>query len=410
MQTDAVEQLRFIRGHGLRQIGHGGGIWVCLIDCSSHIRHRLQYRHALQHRSHFFKRRSGRNPVVAQCICGFNHRPAIALGQGCNQSKDIAAVHAAQHLAHSIFLQLTTAKRNGLIRQRQRIAHRATRTTRQQLESLRLCRNGFFGQHLCQVLKHGFRSHRPQIELQATRKHCNRHFLRIGRSQHKFEVLRRLFQRLQHGIECRVGQHVHLVDHEDLETPLHRLVHSLLEQTLHFIHTAVRGRIQFNVVGKATAINFSTCRANTARRSGNSALAIGTGTVHRFSKNTRYRGLAYTTCAGEQIRMVQTLLRERIAQGLHNVLLPHHFGEVAGTVFTSEHEIRHRGEFYGLWALHPWHRHVYLRVSLLRDTNPPIIEPDSPPRMGKRPTGSGGEPSSPNCETSAEVRVVNCSL
>lgn len=27
--------------------------------------------------------------------------------------------------------------------------------------------------------------------------------------------------------------------------------------------------------------------------------------------------------------------------------------------------------------------------------------------MGKQPTGSGGEPSSPNCETSAEVRLVN---
>ena len=36
----------------------------------------------------------------------------------------------------------------------------------------------------------------------------------------------------------------------------------------------------------------------------------------------------------------------------------------------------------------------------------PIISHDGPPRMGKRPTGSGGEPSSPNCETSAEVRFV----
>ena len=35
------------------------------------------------------------------------------------------------------------------------------------------------------------------------------------------------------------------------------------------------------------------------------------------------------------------------------------------------------------------------------------INPDGPPRMGKQPTGSGGEPSSPNCETSAEVRFVN---
>ena len=36
-----------------------------------------------------------------------------------------------------------------------------------------------------------------------------------------------------------------------------------------------------------------------------------------------------------------------------------------------------------------------------------IIRPDGPPRMVKRPTGSGGEPSSPNCGASAGVRLVN---
>ena len=39
----------------------------------------------------------------------------------------------------------------------------------------------------------------------------------------------------------------------------------------------------------------------------------------------------------------------------------------------------------------------------------PIIAGDGPPRMGKQPTGSGGEPSSPNCETSAEIRLVTFS-
>ncbi len=38
---------------------------------------------------------------------------------------------------------------------------------------------------------------------------------------------------------------------------------------------------------------------------------------------------------------------------------------------------------------------------------PDTIEGDGPPRMVKRPTGSGGEPSSPNCGASAGVRLVN---
>ena len=38
--------------------------------------------------------------------------------------------------------------------------------------------------------------------------------------------------------------------------------------------------------------------------------------------------------------------------------------------------------------------------------NPPdTIGRDGPPRMVKRPTGSGGEPSSPNCESSAGVKA-----
>ena len=40
----------------------------------------------------------------------------------------------------------------------------------------------------------------------------------------------------------------------------------------------------------------------------------------------------------------------------------------------------------------------------------PIIIADGPPRMGKRPTGSGGEPSSPNCETSAEGKARHLSM
>ena len=35
------------------------------------------------------------------------------------------------------------------------------------------------------------------------------------------------------------------------------------------------------------------------------------------------------------------------------------------------------------------------------------IVSDGPSRMVKRPTGSGGEPSSPNCGASAGVRLVN---
>ena len=60
---------------------------------------------------------NSRHTVVAQCIHGFDHGAAIALCQGCNQAKHIATIHAAQHLPHSVFLQLAAAKSNRLVRQ-----------------------------------------------------------------------------------------------------------------------------------------------------------------------------------------------------------------------------------------------------------------------------------------------------
>ncbi len=299
MQANAVKQLCLIGRHCLSQLRHFCGFWIRSVHRSSHIRYGLQNGHSLQHCGHFLQSGCPRNAVVAQCIYGLYHRAAIALSQSSNQAKHVSAVHAAQHLAHRCFLQLPAPKRNGLVSQRQRISHGAARTAGQQLQRLGLCRNVFLHQNLCQVLKNRLRRHGPQIELQATRKHGHWYFLRIGRRQYKFQVLRRLFQRLQHGIESRVGQHVHLINHEDLEAPLHRLVHRLLQQALHLIHASVRGRIQLNVVRKASAINFSTGWAYTTRRSRNSTLAICPCAVQRFGQNTRHRGLSHTTRTGE---------------------------------------------------------------------------------------------------------------
>jgi len=81
---------------------------------------------------------------------------------------------------------------------------------------------------------------------------------------------------------------------------------------------------------------------------------------------------------------------QRIGQGPHHVLLPHHFREIAGAVLASEHEIRHA---------------AILRCGIVRPHLPITIVADGPSRMVKRPTGSGGEPSSPNCGVSAGVKA-----
>ena len=180
-----------------------------------------------------------------------HHRAPVAQGKRLYQAKNIAAVHAAEHGAHRGFGQGARAKGNRLVGQAQRVAHRAARRTRQQAKRLGIRVHRLLAQHLHQMLANRLGRHGPQVELQAARQHGHRHFLRIGGSEHKFEVVRRLFQRLQHGVERRVGQHVHLVDHEDFEAPLHRLVHRLLQQRLHLVHAAVGRSVKLGVIHKA---------------------------------------------------------------------------------------------------------------------------------------------------------------
>ena len=160
----------------------------------------------------------------------------------------------------------------------------------------------FVGQHLRQVLNDGLRRHGAQIELQTTRQHSDRYFVRIGGGQHKLQILGRLFQGFEHGIERGVAEHVHLVNHEDFEAPLHRLVSGMLEQLLNLINTAVGGRVKFGVIDKSACINVYAGRTHATR-----LVCDASFTVQGLGQNTRHRGFAHAAGAGEQIRMVQTL-------------------------------------------------------------------------------------------------------
>ncbi len=392
MQADAVKQLGLVSRQQCRQACRFSSIGVFGVGRPSfHARNRLQHGHALQHGRHVLQRRGRRQAIEAQHIHSFDHRPAIALRQRIHQPEHIAAVHAAQHLAHSCFFDLSTTKSNGLIGQGQRIAHRATRRLCQQAQCLGFSRHVLGLQHLHKMLPHGFRRHGTQVELQAAAEHRDRHLLRVGRSQNKFQVLGRLLQRFQHGIESGVGQHVHLIDHEDLEAPLHRLVHRLLQQALHLVHTPIGSRIQLGVIHKAAAVDVPARLALSARCGCDATLPIQPLAIERLGQDARHRGLAHAPRSREQVGMVQPLLGKCVGQGLHHVLLPHHLGEVARTVLAGEHEVRHRGDSTGC-------------ASPAGSNGTPsqrTIDPDGPPRMVKRPTGSGGEPSSPNCGASA---------
>ena len=343
MQAHAVEQLGFIGRHQLGQAALGLGVFIS-IGISSGTGHRLQHGHVLQHHGHVFQRGGGVQALQAQLLDGVHHLLTVAMGQGLDQAKHMAPVHRAQHLLHRFQRHLPSAKRHGLVGQAQSVAHGAAGRPGHQAQSGHVMLHPFGLQNMGQVLDQHRWRHGPQVELQATRQHGDRYFLGVGGGQHKFQVIRRLLQGLQHRIESGVGEHVHLVDHEHLETPLNRLVYRLFQQGLNLVHTPVGGRIEFGVVHKTPGINVATGIANPAGLGRDATLTVGALAIERLGQNARHRGFAHPPRAREQIGMVQALLGQGIDQGAHHMGLPHHLGEVFGAVFAGEHQVRHGGD------------------------------------------------------------------
>jgi hypothetical protein len=60
------------------------------------------------------------------------------------------------------------------------------------------------------------RRHLLEVELQAARQHRDRDLLRVGGGDDELDVLGRLLEGLQHGVEGMPGEHVHFVDHVTL--------------------------------------------------------------------------------------------------------------------------------------------------------------------------------------------------
>ncbi|CDE48066.1 dual specificity phosphatase catalytic domain protein [Sutterella sp. CAG:351] len=132
------------------------------------------------------------------------------------------------------------------------------------------------------MVRHFLRCHIAEIELQAAGQHRDRHLLRICRRKNEFDVLGRLFQRLQHGIEGRAGKLMHFVDHINLEAGVRRRVHSLLKQCRHLIHASVARRVHFDVIDEMPLIYRAACFTDAAGLIGNITLAVRTRAVEAF--------------------------------------------------------------------------------------------------------------------------------
>ncbi len=176
-----------------------------------------------------------------------------------------------------------------------------------------------------------------QAELQAARQHRHGDLLRLGRGQHEFHMLGRLLERLQHRVERRPRQHVHLVDEVDLVPADGRRVARVIEDLAHVVDAGVRCRVELEQVDEAPGIDVDTGRADSARRRRHAFDA-----VEALGKDARDGRLAHAARSGEQIGMVQPAALERVGQRAHDMLLAREFGKRFRSPLAGEGLIAHR--------------------------------------------------------------------
>ncbi len=189
--------------------------------------------------------------------------------------------------------------------------------------------------------------HLLEIELQAAGKNRHRNLLRVGGRQNEFHVLRGFFEGLQHGVERRRREHVHLVDDIDLEATAGRRIDGVLEQLPHLIDTRIGRRVDLEEVDETSRIDFQTRRAGAAGRRADAGFAI-----QCLRQDPRERRLADAACAGKQIGMMQPLFRQCVSERANHMLLANQIGESSRAPLARQDLVTH-GTDSSRWGKRP---------------------------------------------------------
>ena len=164
--------------------------------------------------------------------------------------------------------------------------------------------------------------------------------LGLGGGEDELQVLGRLLDQLEQGVEALRADHVRLVDDVDLEPAAHRREERPLAQVTSVVDTTVAGRVDLDHVDRAGA--------STSQVAAGLALAarVGDGrllAVQRARQDPGAGRLAAPAGTGEQVGVVDPVVRERCPQRLGDVVLPDHLGERLRPVAAVEGE----GGFHG---------------------------------------------------------------
>ena len=223
-----------------------------------------------------------------------------------------------------------------LVEQRERVAHAAVRHAGEQRGCIRLQIQVLLLRD--EVQARGDRVDRNALEAVplAAGQNRRRDLVQLRRCEDEHEVLRRLFEDLQQGVERRVAEHVHLVD------DIHALAHAgggkdrLVAQGAHVVDTVVGRGVKLDHVEDRSVVDAAAGGAPVARVAIDRML-----TVDRLGQDLGAGGLAGAARADEQIGVGQPSGLDLLFERLGNMLLTDNIVKRLRPVFAIERLIHH---------------------------------------------------------------------
>ena len=254
----------------------------------------------------------------------------IPLEYGFQQPDRLYPSGEAQDIQHGLGVD-AAAGGCALIEKRERVPQRSVRQPGQELRAALRQGDALLPGYVLEPGLNVFWLDAPEGEALAAGEDGGRDLVKLRGGENEHQVLRRLLQDLQQGVEGREGQHVDLVDDIDPLFDSGGGVDGLVPQGPDLVHTVIGRGVQLQNVQKAAVLN--------AKAGGTGAAGVpvhGMLAVYGLGENFRAGGLSGAPGAGEEVSVGGAAFGHLLLQGLGDMALPRDVREGLGPPLAVE--------------------------------------------------------------------------
>ena len=216
-----------------------------------------------------------------------------------------------------------------LVEQRQGVAGRAASGAHDEREHTGLDRHALALAERLDVLQHRRGRHEPERVVMGPRPDRADDLLGLGRGEDELHMLRRFLDELQQGVEALRGDHVRLVQDEDLEPVARGREDRPLPQVAGVVDAVVGRGVDLHHVERAAAAStqFHTALTGAARGVGRAL-----GAVQAAGEDARRRRLPASARAREEVGVTDPVAAQRGHERLGDLRLSDHLAERLGAI------------------------------------------------------------------------------